>query len=56
MVVDTAKGVGGDYSAFTIIDASVMPYKLVGKLEITKFLRCCTQALYTKLLESTMML
>lgn len=36
MVVDTAKGVGGDYSAFTIIDASVMPYKLVGKFRDNK--------------------
>jgi hypothetical protein len=31
MVADTAKGVGGDYSAFQIIDVTQMPYKLVGK-------------------------
>ena len=31
MVCDTAKGVGGDYSAFTIIDVSEAPYKQVGK-------------------------
>jgi hypothetical protein len=30
-VVDTAKGVGGDYSAFVIIDVSEVPYKMVGK-------------------------
>lgn len=30
-VVDTAKGVGGDYSAFTVIDISTLPYKLVCK-------------------------
>ena len=28
---DTAKGVGGDYSAFTIVDVTEVPYKLVGK-------------------------
>ena len=31
IVADTAKGVGGDYSAFTIIDCTTMPYKVVGK-------------------------
>jgi hypothetical protein len=31
IVADTAKGVGGDYSAFQIIDVTEMPYKLVGK-------------------------
>lgn len=31
LVADTAKGVGGDYSAFTIIDITETPYKLVGK-------------------------
>lgn len=31
IVADTAKGVGGDYSAFTIIDITEVPYKLVGK-------------------------
>lgn len=30
-VVDTAKGVGGDYSAFIVIDISSLPYKLVCK-------------------------
>ena len=36
IVADTAKGVGGDYSAFQIIDATQMPYKLVGKYRDNK--------------------
>jgi hypothetical protein len=31
IVADTAQGVGGDYSAFSIIDITEVPYKLVGK-------------------------
>ena len=31
MICDTAKGVGGDYSAFNIIDVTEAPYKQVGK-------------------------
>ena len=31
MVADTAKGVGGDYSAFVIVDVTEVPYKMVGK-------------------------
>jgi len=31
--VDVARGVGGDYSAFTIVDVTEMPYKLVGKFK-----------------------
>jgi len=31
IVADTAKGVGGDYSAFVILDINQMPYKMVGK-------------------------
>ena len=31
MIVDTAKGVGGDYSAFTVIDITAVPYKIVAK-------------------------
>lgn len=31
VVVDTSRGVGGDYSAFTITDVTQVPYKLVGK-------------------------
>lgn len=31
ITVDVARGVGGDYSAFTIVDVTAMPYKLVGK-------------------------
>ena len=31
LVADVAKGVGGDYSAFTILDVTEMPYKQVGK-------------------------
>jgi hypothetical protein len=29
--VDVARGVGGDYSTFSIVDVTEMPYKLVGK-------------------------
>ncbi len=36
IVADTAKGVGGDYSAFQIIDVTQMPYKLVGKYKDNK--------------------
>lgn len=36
MTVDTAKGVGGDYSVFALIDVSVMPYRLVGKYRNNK--------------------
>ena len=31
MIVDVAKGVGGDYSAFTLIDITETPYKVVAK-------------------------
>ena len=31
IVVDPSKGLGADYSAFTIIDISASPYKVVGK-------------------------
>ena len=31
IIVDTSRGVGGDYSAFTITDVSSVPYKVVGK-------------------------
>jgi len=31
IVADTAKGVGGDYSAFVILDVTKMPYMMVGK-------------------------
>ena len=31
MIVDVAKGVGGDYSAFTLIDITDTPYKVVAK-------------------------
>lgn len=31
IVADTAKGVGGDYSAFVIVDVTEVPYKVVGK-------------------------
>jgi hypothetical protein len=31
LVADTASGVGGDYSAFTIVDITEVPYKLVAK-------------------------
>jgi len=31
MVADTAKGVGGDYSAFTVIDITESPFRIVAK-------------------------
>lgn len=31
MVVDTSEGVGGDYSAFTVIDVTELPYTVVAK-------------------------
>ena len=31
VIADTAKGVGGDYSAFVVIDISTVPYKVVAK-------------------------
>jgi len=31
IIADTAKGFGGDYSAFQIVDITQMPYKIVGK-------------------------
>jgi hypothetical protein len=33
---DTSKGVGGDYSAFTIMDVTNFPYKVVGKYRDNK--------------------
>jgi hypothetical protein len=33
ITVDVSRGVGGDYSAFTIVDVTDMPYKLVGKFK-----------------------
>jgi hypothetical protein len=36
IIADTAKGVGGDYSAFVIIDITEIPYKLVGKYRDNK--------------------
>jgi hypothetical protein len=36
IVADTAKGVGGDYSAFNIIDVTEVPYKQVGKYRDNK--------------------
>ena len=36
IVADTAKGVGGDYSAFVVIDITEVPYKLVGKYRDNK--------------------
>ena len=31
IVADTAKGVGGDYSAFVIMDVTTVPYRMIGK-------------------------
>jgi len=36
LVADTAKGVGGDYSAFNIVDVSEVPYKQVAKYRNNK--------------------
>ena len=36
IVADTSKGVEGDYSAFQIIDATAVPYKIVGKYRDNK--------------------
>lgn len=36
MGVDTARGVGGDYSAFTVIDVTEAPYRLVAKYRDNK--------------------
>ena len=36
MLVDTAKGVGGDFSAFTIIDITELPYRLVAKYKCNR--------------------
>lgn len=33
ITVDVARGVGGDYSAFTVIDVTETPYKMVGKFK-----------------------
>lgn len=33
ITVDVARGIGGDNSAFTIVDVTEMPYKLVGKFK-----------------------
>lgn len=36
IIVDTGKGVGGDYSTFTIVDITTSPYKQVGKFRNNK--------------------
>lgn len=36
MVVDTSRGVGGDYSAFTVIDTTDYPYSVVAKYRDNK--------------------
>ena len=36
IVADTAKGVGGDYSAFVVVDITQMPYKVVAKYRDNK--------------------
>lgn len=36
LVADTAKGVGGDYSAFVVIDMTTTPYKVVAKYRDNK--------------------
>ena len=36
LVADTAEGVGGDYSAFTVIDITEIPYKMAAKYRSNK--------------------
>ena len=36
IIVDTSRGVGGDFSAFTITDVTAIPYKVVGKYKNNK--------------------
>jgi hypothetical protein len=36
LIADTAKGVGGDYSAFSVVDISSVPYKQVAKYRNNK--------------------
>ena len=36
LVADTAKGVGGDYSAFVVVDMTEMPYRVVAKYRDNK--------------------
>lgn len=36
LVADTAKGVGGDYSAFVVIDMTELPYRIVAKYRDNK--------------------
>ena len=36
IVADTAKGVGGDYSAFVVVDMTTMPYRVVAKYRDNK--------------------
>lgn len=36
LIADTAKGVGGDYSAFVVVDMTEMPYRVVAKYKDNK--------------------
>ena len=36
IVADVARGIGGDYSAFVIVDVTQMPYRIVGKYKNNK--------------------
>lgn len=36
ITADVARGIGGDFSAFTLIDVTEMPYRLVGKFKNNK--------------------
>jgi len=36
LIADTSRGVGGDYSAFTVIDCTKIPYEVVGKYRNNK--------------------
>ena len=36
LVADVARGIGGDYSAFVVIDVTQMPYRVVGKYKNNK--------------------
>ena len=36
ITVDTSRGIGGDFSAFVVIDITEMPFKVVGKYRDNK--------------------
>jgi hypothetical protein len=51
VVADVARGIGGDYSAFVIIDVTEMPYTLVGKYRHNKMSPLLYPNIITKVAE-----